>query len=186
MLSWNEKIAAILDRLRTPDELPIDIPGQIDIPYYNRGDVEAMLLEFTQQKLREIPESELDAVGSVAIARVTMASGATISLDKVKLLAVAVKIYAGDSFFAPAVWNRPAQFRQIANVPATTPAYIAAYTTYDGKFYYIGSSARVTWLVEPTLATARTNAVILPPVYDEECIEWVVRQMQITNYIPQQ
>lgn len=185
MLSWTQKISAVLARLRTPDELPIDIPGQIDIPYYNREDVEAMLLEFTQQKLRELSAAELDGVGSVAILRATIASGTTMSVDKVKILSAAIKIYAGDAFYATAVWQRPAQYRQIANIPATVPAYIAAYTTYDGKFFYIGSDARVIWLLEPTLATARTDAVMLPPTYDQESIDWVVRQMQITNYMPE-
>lgn len=107
------------------------------------------------------------------------------SVDKVKILSAAIKIYTTDAFYSTAVWQRPAQYRQIATIPASVPAYIAAYTTYDGKFFYIGFDARVIWLIEPTLTVARTDAVILPAAYDQEAIDWVVRQMQITNYMPE-
>lgn len=182
-LTWDQMILEISRRLREPETgLGWPIPAQIDIPYYTRDDLEQALLEITQQKCREIPVGELDALGSTVISTVTTTSGDTMPTGAVRLLAVAIRQTAGLQYSA-AIWRGPAQFRQVAGVSA---GFIACYTVYDSKFFYIGNSARVTWLIEPTLADCRADTVIVPPVYDEERMDWVAKQMLLANYLPKE
>lgn len=183
-LSWGELIVRISDVILEPEDAPETYPvGEVDIPYYTKDQIEASLLEISQQLLREIPQEELEAIGSDAIDTSDFStSGDPLIATTVKILSVAIQPLSSDTTVVPAQPVPPSIFIQSQ---LSDPTIAALWSVFNGGLNFTGFKATVVSLLEPPLATWQTaTSPILPDGYDETRIDWVVKQLQAMNFIP--
>lgn len=184
-LSWSELNLAISRELRESDVGDgVVLVGEVDIPYYTSSDIEGFLLEISQQLLREVPFEDLEDIGSAAVDTTTYSpSGSALVAGTIKVVSVAIKPQLADTAYVAAQPLSPAAFKQIQLADVTE---IVGWSVFDGKMNFIGDSARVVALVEPALATWQSTAGILPDGYDDVRIDWVTKQLRITNWVPKE
>lgn len=187
-MTWDEKLEAIVARIREPEILTGAIPGQLDIPYFTKDEVEDHLLIVSNDLLREVTEDELMAIGSDAV---TALQGSTtfgifqcvpVPLDVIAILSATINS-------EPAVEASASGFFQLAQVDSSLDS---AYSFAEGRALFYGTSSDVIKLfvvTEASLAAWQGSTggkPILPPGYDLEAIDRTVARLQMIDYLKPQ
>ena len=181
---WADTLIAVTQRFREPEILTPPIPGELDIPYFDKDELEDHLLIVCNDLLREVSEDDLMAIGSAAL---TTKSGSAVfrgsmfrSLDiPDDVVGVLAETIGGE----PCVEAAPAGFFQLIKVDSSLDS---AYLFAEGKglFYGDGSrSLRMTFLLELDLQTWQSDVVILPPAFELEAIERCVARLHMIDFL---
>jgi len=178
---WLDLQTEIAARISEPEDVTGSIIplGEVDVPYNNQGLVEGLLLEISNQLLREIPPDDLEAIGSPAIdTTIYTTSGQTLVTGTVKVLSVAIRPQNVGTNYVGTQPMQPATFIQVQNAD---PTLISGWSVFNGGMNYIGFDARVVSIIEPALAIWQSDPSppILPDGYDEIRIDWVCKKLQL-------
>lgn len=185
-LPWIDLQTQIAARMGEPEDIPGGVipEGEVDIPYYTSSIIEGLLLEISNQSLREIKPDDLEAIGSPAInTTIYTTSGQSLVSGTLKILSVAIRPQNVGTNYAGTQPMSPAIFVQSRNAD---PTLITGWSVFSGGMNYIGFDARVVAVVEPVLAVWQANPSppILPDGYDEMRMDWVCKKLAIMNYLP--
>lgn len=181
---WQEMLDAVTQRFREPEILSAPIPGELDIPYFEKAELESHLLIVCNDLLREISPDDLMAVGGAAE---TAVSGSAVymgamfrSLDKP---ANAIGILAYTIGGEPCVEGAPTGFFQLVKVDS---ALDSAFLFAGDKVIFYGDGSRslkMIFLLELPLATWQSDVPIFPPGYELEAIERCVTRLHTIDYL---
>lgn len=180
-LAWNDILQQIADRIREPEDIAGPIPtGEVDIPYYDKTIIEPSLLEISQQLLREIPEEELEDIGSPAVETDVLDISSALPANLVKIASVAIQISPTDPKFYPSQPLPIGAWMQTSQVPV---ADALTWTAMGANLIFTGYQAKAVMIVEPPLAAWQAGE-ILPDGYDDVRIDWCVKQLRQMNNMP--
>lgn len=181
---WQETLDAVVQRFREPEILDAPIPGELDIPFFTKDELESHLVIVAKDLLRDISPADLMAMGSAAA---TSVSGSAVfmgglfrSLDKP---ANAIGVLAATIGGYPCVEAAPAGFFQLVKVNS---ALDSAYLFAGDKVLFYGNGSQsltMTFLLELPLATWQSDVPILPPGYELELIERCVNRLRVIDYL---
>lgn len=176
-LSWSEFLSAIGAR---QNERAGVTGVALDIPYSLSTNIETILREVSNMKLREVPIEELEALGSNAMTQADYTNGAAFPLT-------AIRVGGARIDGNPAVQVQPAAFYQnrYSAYSAIGVSYQAAiYMFAYGKVFFNGSVLTLSFVYEPTLADYQADKNILPAKYDQERIDLAHEVIEGTDYLP--
>ncbi len=182
--SWTALIEQIASRERELELISTnDLENEAFNPYWTREDVELLFKEISDRLIREIPQPDLEALGSLAIALRTYTNGDELTLDVVNVLGVTISTSATAGSWYPASYVSPASFFQVFH--ADPDANLTRWTVFDGRVWFLGTSAKLVVLVEPSIGDYQGNALALPPVaYDDARVDWVHKMLQVEDFMP--
>lgn len=181
---WVDLIAHVAARERELElQSTNDVESEAFNPYWERSDVELLLCEISQRLLREIPEMDMEALGSAAVQFITPASGDVLPLNTLNVLGVTVQTDATVNKWFPSQWVSPESWFQ--TYTASAKRMLNRWTTFNGQFFYIGNAANVILLVEPDISVFQSDTLVLPPVgYDEIRVDWTHKILQVEDNMP--
>lgn len=185
---WDDMLSSVTARIREPETLIGPIPGELDIPYFTKAELEDHLLIVCNDLLREVPEDELMAIGSDAVTAL-QGSVAYGIFRSIPLPIEITSVLSATINTDPAVEASASGFFQLAQVDSTLDS---AYTFSEGKALFYGTVSDVIklfYIVEPSLAAWQgltSGKPILPPGYDLEVIDRTVARLQVIDYLKPQ
>lgn len=173
-LTWTEKLDAIQARM---NEAFVAVDPQLNIPYFDRTEIERILLEVSNANLKELSIEDISAVGKDAIDEYTNAVS-PIAIN-IKSIDVVSATYDGK----PMVEVTPAAFFQNDYAGITTSAM---FSVFGGNIYFVdtGASAVFQVLAYQSLADWQATPDLLPPAYDEKVIRETCEILELADYVP--
>ena len=159
------------------NEAAVGVDPQLNVPYFDRAEIERVLLEVSNSNLRELSIEDLDAVGAGAVDEYLNAVS-PIAIDPKSVDIVSAKL---DDL--PIIEVTPAQFFQnnYSGVIATK-----MFTVFNNEIYFTmtGGTAYFQVLANQILTDWQTIPDILPPGYDEKVIRETCDILEIADYVP--
>lgn len=177
-MGWADQLQWVASRMQEPeitDALPI--PGELDIPYFDKAELEDHMLIVAQNLLLEITEEELQSVGSDVIFT-TSGGGSLGGLWGLALDLTVINVISATIDGEPASEVTMEAFLQLyGNSDA------AIYTFAEGRVYFNGTSISLILITEPSLTALRIDAPIFPPGYDNEIVDRTVDRLMIIDFL---
>jgi hypothetical protein len=186
MLTWQDKLDSLGERIGEPDWQDNATNTEQDTPYFDWTVAEKWLYMSSLFYLRSVPPQELEAIGSDAIQVVTASAGGGIVITTTPIPQNVLKVL--DAQIDTGVGFRPAEYvpPTIYLQMLTCAANESLIYTLIGGFIAVKGTANITitCLVEPALASFQNDDVILPPGYDEDIVNRAKSLLMISDYLP--
>lgn len=171
--TWLELIDEVMGvQGEGPDGFVANLDGQLNVPYYDRTDVEACLYDVSLLMLRQLAVSSPDLLGPDAIVERTVSSGNLLNQNIINCLSAKID---GVS----AVEVTPAQWLQNKETSSKI------YSFFSGAVFFSGGTIGVfEFIVEPPLFAWETNGIILPPGLDSRRVTMTAELLELQDYLP--
>jgi hypothetical protein len=181
---WSDLIAHIAYRERETEIVSSNpVQNEANNPYWELSDIELLLAEISNRLLREIPQPDLESLGSLALQFLTLSSGDALPLNTIDVLGVTIQTSTTTGKWYPAQYVSPASWFQVYG--ANPDMVITRWTVFNGQFWCSGTSGKAVVLLEPQLSDYQSDTLILPPVgYDEIRVDWVHKMLQVEDFMP--
>ena len=134
-LPWLELQAQVAARVGEAEDVPNSIipVGENDIPFFSQPIIEDLLLEISNQMLREINPDTLEAIGSQAInTTIYTTKGQALTTGTIRVLTVSIRPSNTDVNYIGTQPMTPATFVQVQNAD---PTLISGWAVFNGGLY---------------------------------------------------
>ncbi len=173
-LTWQQKLDEI-QRRQSEANLLAPSAG-LDVPFFLRSDIEQILWEVSNAKLGSLSVEEIGNCDSSVTQIILGAS--PIVLPKGMIDIVTATIDGG-----ACVEVDPAHYYWVLGASGKYFSVMKNIGTGARSIYHSGATAEFAILTEAPLASWQANLPILPPAYDEECINEVCVLLEIEDFV---